>query len=122
MTFLRRRDRDGPRAAYIHAQAELRPLARGIRHPQRRIEVGELGQPRTATHGGAALGEAGPLPDARAHRGHVALGDAGDRRPAGTRALYTLASGLLHIGLSYWFNYRWTNTPPTALMAGRSAF
>ena len=32
--------------------------------------------------GTAALGQAGPVPDADAHRGHIALGAAGDRRPA----------------------------------------
>ncbi len=39
-----------------------------------------------------------------------------------TRVLFAIASGLLHVGLSYAFNYRWSNTPPNGVDGGPLGF
>ena len=58
-----------------------------------------------------------------AHRGHVALGAAGDRGPAGHARRSTRSRrALLHLALSYWFNYRWVNTPPNGVDGGPLGF
>ena len=38
------------------------------------------------------------------------------------RAAYAVFSGVLHLALSYWFNYRWTNTPPNGVDGGPLGF
>ncbi|AMV29479.1 Acyltransferase family protein [Gemmata sp. SH-PL17] len=38
------------------------------------------------------------------------------------RIAYTVFSGVLHVALSYWFNYRWTNTPPNGVDGGPLGF
>jgi len=38
------------------------------------------------------------------------------------RVIFAIASGLLHFGLSYWFNYRWVNTPPNGVDGGPLGF
>jgi predicted acyltransferase len=40
----------------------------------------------------------------------------------GTRFVYALFSGVLHFALSYWFYYRWTNTPPNGVDGGPLGF
>lgn len=40
----------------------------------------------------------------------------------GTRLGYAVFSGLLHLALSYWFNYRWANTPPNGVDGGPLGF
>jgi predicted acyltransferase len=35
---------------------------------------------------------------------------------------FAVFSGLLHLALSYWFNYRWTNTPPNGVDGGPLGF
>ena len=40
----------------------------------------------------------------------------------GVRVGYLVASGLLHLALSYWFNYRWANIPPNGLDGGPLGF
>ena len=39
-----------------------------------------------------------------------------------TRAAFAAFSGLLHLALSYWFNYRWVNTPPNGVDGGPLGF
>lgn len=43
---------------------------------------------------------------------------------ARTRTLvaYAAASGLVHVGLSFWFNFEWTNTSPNAIDGGPLGF
>jgi predicted acyltransferase len=43
------------------------------------------------------------------------------RRPS-VRIIFAIGSGLLHLGLSYAFNYRWTNTPPNGVDGGPLGF
>ena len=38
------------------------------------------------------------------------------------RVVFAIGSGLLHLGLSYWFNYRWANTPPNGVDGGPLGF
>jgi predicted acyltransferase len=40
----------------------------------------------------------------------------------GVRVGFAVASGLLHLGLSYAFNYRWANTPPNGVDGGPLGF
>lgn len=40
----------------------------------------------------------------------------------GVRVAYLLASALLHVGLSYWFNFTWTWTGPNAIDGGPLGF
>lgn len=40
----------------------------------------------------------------------------------GVRLGYAVASGVLHLGLSYVFNYRWVNTPPNGVDGGPLGF
>jgi predicted acyltransferase len=40
----------------------------------------------------------------------------------GVRFGYAAFSGLLHLALSYWFNYRWANTPPNGVDGGPLGF
>lgn len=40
----------------------------------------------------------------------------------GTRAAFAFGSGLLHLALSYWFNYRWVNTSPLGVDGGPLGF
>jgi predicted acyltransferase len=40
----------------------------------------------------------------------------------GYRVAYAVGSGLLHVGLSYAFNYRWANTPPNGVDGGPLGF
>ena len=42
-------------------------------------------------------------------------------RPS-ARVAFAVASGLLHLGLSYWFNYRWVNTSPNGVDGGPLGF
>jgi len=42
-------------------------------------------------------------------------------RPS-VRVLFGVLSGLLHLGLSYWFNYRWVNTSPNGVDGGPLGF
>jgi predicted acyltransferase len=42
-------------------------------------------------------------------------------RPS-VRVLFAIGSGLLHFGLSYWFNYRWANTSPNGVDGGPLGF
>ena len=38
------------------------------------------------------------------------------------RVALIVGSGLLHLGLSYWFNYRWANTQPNGVDGGPLGF
>ena len=123
MTFLRRRDRDGPRAAYLHALKRnfgLLLVAFVIHSVGSRWESWDnLESRHTVVLRWAKQ-------DFFQTLGHIAVTSLWvmpviAARP-GTRALYTLASGLLHVGLSYWFNYRWTNTPPNGVDGGPLGF
>jgi predicted acyltransferase len=123
MTFLRRRERDGPRAAYIHAFKRnfgLLLVAFVIHSVGSRWENwNNLEQRDTVLLRWAKQ-------DFFQTLGHIAVTSfwvlpVVAARP-GTRALYAFASGLLHIGLSYWFNYRWTNTPPNGVDGGPLGF
>ena len=40
----------------------------------------------------------------------------------GVRLGYTIFSGVLHVALSYWFYYRWVNTPPNGVDGGPLGF
>jgi predicted acyltransferase len=40
----------------------------------------------------------------------------------GARIAWMVASGLAHLGLSYWFNYRWVNTSPVGIDGGPLGF
>ena len=44
------------------------------------------------------------------------------QRPPKVRILWMLASGGLHVALSYWFNFAWTNTAPNAIDGGPLGF
>jgi len=43
-------------------------------------------------------------------------------KPARVRFAYLLASGLLHIGVSSWFNFSWVNSSPTGIDGGPLGF
>lgn len=40
----------------------------------------------------------------------------------GARVAFAVFSGALHVALSYWFNYRWANTPPNGVDGGPLGF
>ena len=42
-------------------------------------------------------------------------------RPA-VRIVFAIVCGLLHVALSYWFNYTWSNTPPNSIDGGPLGF
>lgn len=42
-------------------------------------------------------------------------------RPS-VRVVFAIGSGLLHLGVSYWFNYRWANTSPNGVDGGPLGF
>jgi len=41
---------------------------------------------------------------------------------SGARVAWAVASGLVHLGLSYWFNYNWVNTSPLGIDGGPLGF
>ena len=42
--------------------------------------------------------------------------------PWKTRLCYIFASGILHVGISWWFNFEWIHTPPAAIDGGPFGF
>jgi len=44
------------------------------------------------------------------------------RYGAGVRVTYMVVSALAHVGLSYWFNYTWTNSSPNGIDGGPLGF
>jgi predicted acyltransferase len=125
LTFLRRRARDGARAAYLHA------IGRGLGLVLLGVIVYRLGKgvPTWADLTGPALwtalgaGLKRDVFQALTHIGVtclwalpvIALG-------ARARVVFALASGLAHLALSWQWYYVWVNTPPNGIDGGPLGF
>ncbi|MDY3553843.1 heparan-alpha-glucosaminide N-acetyltransferase domain-containing protein [Gemmata sp. JC717] len=123
LTFARRRDAVGPRAAYGHAARRnlaLLLVAFAVYSVGSRWEKWDDLAQRDAvllrwakqdlfqTLGHIAVTSLWVLPVIAA-RPRVRFG-------------FAVLSGALHVGLSYWFNYRWANTPPNGVDGGPLGF
>ena len=123
LTFVRRRHADGPRAAYLHAGRRnlgLLLVAFAVHSVGSRWESWD----DTAQRDAVVLRWA--KQDFFQTLGHIAVTSLWvtpviAARP-GTRVAFAAASGLSHLALSYWFNYRWVNTPPNGVDGGPLGF
>lgn len=123
LTFLRRRETHGTRAAYLHALRRnfgLLLVAFAVHN------VGSSWQnwDNTAQRDTVLLRLV--KQDFFQTLGHIAVTSLWVLpviacRP-GTRLAFAVASGVLHLGLSYWFYYRWVNTPPNGVDGGPLGF
>jgi predicted acyltransferase len=123
LTFLKRKEADGPRAAYLHALRRnfgLLLVAFAVH------SVGSSWQNWGDTGQRDAVVLRWAKQDFFQTLGHIAVTSLWvmpviAARP-GTRVAFAFASGLLHLALSYWFNYRWVNTPPNGVDGGPLGF
>jgi predicted acyltransferase len=123
LTFLRRWQQDGPRAAYGHALRRILGLllVAFVIH-----NVGSNWQSWSDEKQRHEVVLRWAKQDLFQTLGHIAVTTLWvlpviAARP-GVRLAYAVASGILHLALSYWFNYRWTNTPPNGVDGGPLGF
>ncbi len=123
LTFAKRLERDGARVAYLHA------IRRNLGLMLVAFAVYSVGS-RWENWGNDAQRDVVLLRWAKQDLfqtlAHIAVTSLWvlpviAARP-GTRFGYAIFSGVLHFALSYWFNYRWTNTPPNGVDGGSLGF
>lgn len=123
LTFLRRRDANGPRAAYLHAVRRNLGLLL-VAFAVHSVGSGWESWDDTAQRDAVVLRWA--KRDLFQTLGQIAATSLWvtpviAARP-GTRVGFAALSGLSHVALSYWFNYRWVNTSPVGVDGGPLGF